>query len=139
MVRKCYNHIRQLGSCVHVLVSFILCNNLPNFIPHIQVCFRIQYSEACLLLANKLESSFDDELRSRLINESLRYSDKSEEVLKDDGGNVICALSYAHHSALVSQLEDWSNFASGQIINRNLHTLVLELIKYTLRTTAFLI
>ena len=59
-----------------------------------------------MLLANKLERSFDNESRSRLMKESIRYLDMTEKkVLKDDLGNVISSLAYAHHSTLVAQLE----------------------------------
>ena len=56
-----------------------------------------------LLLANKFES--DDELRSQLIKEGIRYSAMTEKSLKDEEGNDISVIAYAHHSALIAQLD----------------------------------
>jgi hypothetical protein len=74
-------------------------------ITYIDWAFSSLLCEACLLLANKFESDDDYELRSQLVKEGIRYSAMTEKSLKDEEGNDISVIAYAHHSALIAQLD----------------------------------
>lgn len=63
-------------------------------------------SEACLLLTNLLDENnqLEQETRSQLMKESLRYSDMAERSLKDEDGSINSELAYASHTRIRTEV-----------------------------------
>ena len=95
-------------------IAFLLDDNKDKVIDNLEtVCFNYfewcmssMASEACLLVAKKLDDDEQEqETRSQLIEAGLGYAEMAERTMKDEDGNIISEIAYSSHPDLVAQLE----------------------------------
>ena len=95
-------------------IAFLLGDNKDKVIDYLETacfnyfewCMSSMASEACLLVAKKLDDDEQEqETRSQLIEAGLGYAEMAERTMKDEDGNIISEIAYSSHPDLVAQLE----------------------------------